>query len=33
MFEWFQWLAERLQAHRAVADTVPAYELYQGWTP
>jgi hypothetical protein len=33
MFEWFQWLAERLQAHRAVADTVPAYELYHGWTP
>lgn len=33
LFEWFQWLAERLKAHRAVADTVPAYELYHGWTP
>ena len=32
-FEWFQWLAERLQEHRKRPETAPAYELYRDWRP
>ena len=32
-FEWFQWIAERLQEHRAKPGTVPAYELHRDWKP
>ena len=32
-FAWFQWLAERLQEHRAQRGTAPAYELHRDWEP
>ncbi len=32
MFEWFQWLAERL-AQDLSADTEPAYVAHKGWIP
>ncbi len=32
-FEWFQWLAERLQEHRKKPGTAPAYELHRDWKP
>ena len=31
--EWFQWLAERLQEHRAKPGTAPAYVKYRDWKP
>ena len=31
--ESFQWLAERLQEHRAKPGTAPAYELHRDWKP
>jgi hypothetical protein len=31
-FEWFQWLADRLEQH-AVAPAAPAYEAYRDWQP
>ena len=33
MFEWFQWLAERLQEHRAKPGTAPAYVQHRDWKP
>lgn len=32
LFEWFQWLAERLR-QRGRSEQVPAYVRYQDWTP
>jgi hypothetical protein len=32
-FEWFQWLAERLQEHRSKPGTAPAYVKYRTWRP
>jgi hypothetical protein len=32
-FEWFQWLAERLQEHRGKPGTAPAYVKYRTWRP
>ena len=31
-FEWFQWLAERLEEHNA-CDPEPAYVAHQSWKP
>ena len=31
-FEWFQWLAERLEQYN-VDDGKAAYRLHAGWTP
>ncbi len=31
-FEWFQWLAERLEEHQP-ADAKPAYEEFKSWAP
>ena len=32
LFEWFQWLAERL-SERGRLEQVPAYKRYKDWTP
>ncbi len=31
-FEWFQWLAERLEQYRP-SDSHPAYEVHKDWAP
>ncbi len=31
-FEWFQWLAEKLE-ERSDVDDLPAYEAHKSWTP
>jgi hypothetical protein len=32
MFEWFQWLAERLESNQAPNEN-PAYEAHRNWMP
>lgn len=32
LFEWLEWLAERLQERTAVEPDVPAYEQFRAWT-
>jgi hypothetical protein len=32
VFEWFQWLAERLEQHQS-SDPAPAYTAHKGWLP
>jgi hypothetical protein len=32
-FEWFQWLAERLQERESAAPPPPAYIAHRDWTP
>ena len=32
MFEWFQWLAERLEGNNMPTD-IPAYEEHKDWMP
>ena len=31
-FEWFQWLAEKLE-ERSDVDDLPAYEAHKSWVP
>ena len=32
-FEWFQWLAERVEAHESDTPALPAYTEHRGWKP
>lgn len=32
-FEWFQWLAERIQERELTAEPTPAYLAYRDWKP
>ncbi len=31
LFEWFQWLAERLEERRPFANDLPAHEMFKSW--